>query len=102
MNGAVVPPPAWAHADCAGKPDVTHPEEPTSSFYTELPFAGEEYFIREPTPLALRAGWNHVKLTVGRNRTRYGERWISTFVPVAGTSDHPHEVDGLEYASEPR
>ena len=102
VNGAVVPPPAWAHADCAGKPDVTHPEEPTSSFYTELPFAGEEYFMREPTPLALRAGWNHVKLTVGRNRTRYGERWMATFVPVAGTSDHPREVEGLEYSSEPR
>ena len=102
LNGAVVPPPAWARADYAGKPDVTHPEEPTSSFYTELPFAGEEYFMREPAKIRLRKGWNHVKLTVGKNRNRWGENWMATFVPVAGTSDRPREVEGLEYSSEPK
>lgn len=102
LNGATIAPPAWAHADFAGKPDVTHPEEKTSSYYTELPFAGEEYFMREPARIHLRKGWNHVKLTVGKNRVRYGEHWVATFVPVNGTSDHPHEVEGLEYSSEPR
>ena len=102
VNGRAVPPPAWAHADYAGKPDVPHPEEPSSSFYTELPFAGEEYFMRDPTPIRLRKGWNHVKLTVGKNRKRWGEHWMATFVPVSGTSDHPHEVEGLEYSSDPK
>jgi len=102
LNGEIVQPPAWVRAEYAGKPDVTHPEEPTSSFYSELPFAGEEYFMREPTRIALKEGWNHVKLTVGKNRTRWGEHWQATFVPVAGTSDHPHEVGGLVYSSEPQ
>ena len=101
LNGQVVPPPIWAHADYAGKPDVTHPEEPTSSFYTELPFAGEEYFMREPAQIRLKAGWNHVKLTVSKDRNRWGEHWMATFVPVAGTSDHPREIPDLEYSSNP-
>lgn len=101
LNGQVVPPPIWAHADYAGKPDVTHPEEPTSSFYTELPFAGEEYFMREPARIHLKAGWNHVKLTVSKDRNRWGEHWMATFVPVAGTSDRPREIPDLEYSSNP-
>ena len=101
LNGQVVPPPAWTHAEYAGKPDVTHPEEPTSSFYTELPFAGEEYFMREPAKIHLKKGWNHVKLTVGKNRNRWSEHWMATFVPVAGTSDHPREIPDLEYSSDP-
>ena len=102
LNGETIPPPDWAHADFGGRPDVVHPEEPTSSYYTELPFAGEEYFMREPTRIRLRAGWNHVKLTVSKTRNRWGEHWQATFVPIAGTSDHPREVEGLTYSSEPQ
>jgi len=99
LNGKMVSPPNWVRAAYAGKPDVRHPEEPTSSFYSELPFADEEYFMREPTRIHLKKGWNHVKLTIGGDRQR---RWQATFVPVAGTSEHPREVDGLEYSAEPQ
>jgi len=99
VNGAAVPPPAWVRAAYAGKRDVTHPEEPTSSFYSELPFTNEEYFMREPTRIRLKKGWNHVKLTTTGDRSG---KWRATFVPVAGTSEHPREVEGLAYSSDPQ
>ena len=102
LNGTVIPPPAWARADLAAMKNVTHPEEPTSSYFTELPFEDEEYFMREPTKIRLAKGWNHVKLTVSKTRRHYNEHWLATFVPVEGTSAHPREVEGLEYSSDPK
>ena len=100
VNGRAVPPPVW------GRPGLAyimqHPEEPTSNNISELPFTNEEYWMREPTAISLEAGWNHVKLVVPHARDRYNYNWVATFVPVAGTSDHPHEVEGLEYSSEPK
>ena len=98
LNDHIVPPPTW------GRPGLryvmAHPEEPTSNNVTELPFTNEEYWMREPTPIALKAGWNHVKITLPHAVDRYNYNWVATFVPVAGSSDHPHEVEGLEFASD--
>ena len=69
----------------------------------EEPFTDQEYFMREPTPIRLRRGWNHVRLTIPNpaegGKTRH--RWTGTFIPVEGATDHPREVQGLEYASVP-
>ena len=29
-------------------------------------------------------------------------RWVGTFMPVAGTTDHPREIEDLEYSSSPQ
>ena len=60
--------------------------------------------MREPTPIRPKAGWNHVKLTLPmthRVNTWMTQRWVGTFMPVAGTTDRPREVDDLEYSADP-
>ena len=99
MNGNIVPAPAWIHPGL--KHIMTHPEEPTSDNIAETPFTNEEYFMRPPTEISLKAGWNHVKLTVPKS---IGDEWLyywtSTFVPVT-LERHPREVPDLEFSSEP-
>ena len=101
LNGAVVPPPAWARADYAGKPDVTHPEEPTSNNIAETPYTDEAFWMRPPAPLELKEGWNAVRLTVPKTFDKWRYDWAATFVPVLGSSAHPREVPDLEYRSSP-
>ena len=62
---------------------MAHPEEPSSNNVSEQPFTNEEYWMREPTPIALNAGWNHVKITLPHAVDRYNYHWVATFVPVA-------------------
>ena len=111
LNGERIAPPKWKRPGLKkGSPlsDWT----PAWTLYEadEEPFTDQEYYMREPTPIRLRKGWNHVKLTLpnplveGPRRGEQGRirhRWAGTFIPVAGTTDHPHEVAGLEYASRP-
>ncbi len=99
VNGRVVPPPKWARPGL--KYIAVHPEIPYSNNIVELPFAGEEYWMREPMQVSLDAGWNHVRIVVPHTAKKYRYEWVSTFVPVEGTSDHPHEAAGLEYSSRP-
>lgn len=98
VNGVEVPAPEWIHPGL--KWQMTHPEEPTSNNISETAFTNEEYFMREPTRLELRAGWNHVKLTVTKSvGNEWGYDWIATFVPVT-LERHPREVVGLEFSSD--
>ena len=99
VNGAKIAPPEWVRAGV--KSTMTHPEEPTSNYLAELPFTNEEYWMRPPAKIALVAGWNHVKITVPHPTSRWNYNWCGTFVPVAGTSEHPREVEGLVCSSEP-
>ena len=60
---------------------------------------------RKPTPITLKEGWNHVKLTLPMTvpvRGWSSHQWIGTFIPLLGTTARPREVPGLEYASDPR
>ena len=99
VNGVAVPAPAWIHPGL--KHVMTHPEEPTSDNVAETPFTNEEYFMRPPTEISLKTGWNHVRLTVPKSiGDEWGYFWVSTFVPVTLES-HPREVAGLEFSSEP-
>jgi len=67
----------------------------------ETPFTDECCWIRPPTQIALKAGWNHVKLTSPKTVKAWGYAWKALFMPILGTSDHPREVPGLEYRSSP-
>ena len=86
INGAPVPPPRWTHPGLTGGREVY-----------EVPFTDEEWFCREPTPIALREGWNHVRLEVPAPKASH-QKWVATFTPLLGTTAHPREVPGLEYA----
>ena len=104
LNGAKIDPPKWK------RPGLTKgkvmPDWPVWSLYEldEEPFTDQEYFMREPTPVTLKEGWNHVKLTLPMTEkaSYWVHRWIGTFIPVLGPTDHPREVPGLEYSSDPK
>ena len=104
LNGEKIAPPKWKRPGLKKGNPVTD-WTPAWTLYEadEEPFTDQEYFMREPTPIRLRKGWNHVRLTIPNpaegGKTRH--RWTGTFIPVEGATDHPHEVQGLEYASVP-
>lgn len=85
LNGVKLEPPKWANPGQGGNPK-------------EIPLVNEDYWYREPTKIHLKKGVNYVKMTLPK---RGGWKWIGTFVPVEGPSDHPHEVKGLKYSSSP-
>ena len=84
LNGRKIDPPAWAHPGVGGNPK-------------EQPLVDEDYWYREPAKIHLKKGENTVKLTLPKNG---GWKWIGTFTPITGSSDHPREVPGLEYKGE--
>ena len=101
LNGVRIDPPRWRKPGQVAGADVAH------LLYVreldEIPFEDEEYYMREPTRIRIRKGWNHVKLTIPMT-TRAGNHapWVGTFVPVDGTTDRPCEVPGLEYSADPQ
>ena len=105
LNGEKVAPPKWKRPGLK-KGDAIADWTPAWTLYEadEEPFTDQEYVMREPTPIRLRKGWNHVKLTIPNPsaKEKSKHRWVGTFIPVAGTTDHPQEVPGLEYASHPQ
>lgn len=106
LNGELIPPPEWA------RPGLTTDHKPMPGLpgwdhmaLDEEPFTDQEYFMRKPTEITLKEGWNHVRLTVpspGRCVAWYNPAWIATFAPMCGETDHPQEVPGLEYSSDPK
>ena len=95
-----VPAPEWANPGLRYVMD--HVDEPSSNNVAETPFTNEEWFMREPTPIVLKSGWNHVRLTVPKlvgDQWKYD--WTATFVPVT-LERFPREVAGLEYSAQPR
>ena len=105
LNGETIAPPVWKRPGL--KKDKTIPEWDGSwKLYEldEVPFEDQEYYMREPTPITLKAGWNHVKLTLPMPtpvRGWYTHQWYGTFIPLLGTSDRPREVPGLVYSCDP-
>ena len=90
INGVAIPGPDWAH------PGVSGIES------RETPLTDEDYFYRPPHIVRLEAGWNHIRLTLPKPKSdSTGQKWLGTFIPVLGTSDHPREVPGLVWASHP-
>ena len=110
LNGEMIAPPKWRRPGLK-RGDPIADWTPAWTLYEadEEPFTDQEYYMRAPTPIRLREGWNHVRLTIPNPRFddpknfhkgKPRHRWSATFVPVAGTTDHPREVEGLEYESE--
>ena len=103
INGNRIAPPTWQQPSL--KPGkcleaVNHVHE-----IDETPYTNDEWYMREPTQVSLRKGWNHVKMTLPMTRkvdTWRTHRWVGTFMPIAGTTDHPREIDDLEYSSDPK
>ena len=102
LNGERIAPPKWKRPGLKkGGPAPVWSSTGTIYEADEVPFEDQEYYMRKPTQIRLRDGWNHVKLTIP-NPMVHGarkHRWSATFIPVAGTTDHPHEVPGLKYSS---
>lgn len=84
INGEKIAPPKWNRPSTRGNPK-------------EIPLSDEGYWYREPTKIKLKKGVNHVKMTLPK---KGGWKWIGSFVPIDGSSDHPREIQGLEYFSE--
>ena len=103
VNGIAIPPPVWHQPSLSPQSRlaaVSHVHE-----IDETPYTNDEWYMREPMKVRLNKGWNHVKMTLPMPRkvdTWRTQRWVGTFMPVAGTTDHPREVEGLEYSSEPQ
>ncbi|MBQ6329404.1 MAG: family 20 glycosylhydrolase [Kiritimatiellae bacterium] len=106
VNGKRIEPPVWTHpgARVKAKPD---PDGKSfrgavySNDLSETPLEDEWYYIREPTKVDLRAGWNHVRLVLRKPKNIWGRSWRGTFRLLEGTSDHPREVPGLVWSAEP-
>ena len=73
----------------------------TTNNVSETPFEDDCCWMRQPSPLTLKAGWNHVKITAPKTYKAWYYGWDVLFMPVLGTSDRPREVPGLEYRSRP-
>ena len=99
INGERVLPPALKSAGLKPGGDVKH------LLYVreldETPYSDEEYYMREPLPIVLKEGWNHVKLTVPCKWCGSHAPWTATFVPLLGATGRPMEVPELEYRSSP-
>ena len=88
LNGERIAAPNWSNADAPAKG------------IGEVALSDEEYYLRAPTPIRLRKGWNHVRLTVDKHLEKTW-KWVATFVPVETVGSTVREAKGLEYASEP-
>ncbi len=106
LNGEEIAPPRWKRPGLVKGRDLgVFPAWKHGPYeLDEEPYGDQEYFMREPTPITLREGWNHVKLTLPMTEPVSGwgsHQWIGTFIPLLGTTDHPREVPGLEYSGDP-
>ena len=97
LNGETIAPPVWDHAGRSRGPDTL---VYGMSELTDRAYGNADFNTRPPTPIRLKEGWNHVKLTVPYAEKRpVMVNWVATFVPMTGTTEHPREIDGLEYSS---
>ena len=98
VNGVAVPPPEWKQPGMKSTTkDVREQDIPYSTDLLEKPLADELFTLRPPASIGLKKGWNHVRIVLPKG----GPRWGASFCPIAGTSEHPREIEDLEYSSEP-
>ena len=97
VNGIEIPPPDWKQPGMVSTtPAAREQDIPYSTDLLEKPLIDELPTLRAPTKLSLKKGWNYVRIVLPKSG-----RWCGTFCPVDGTSEHPREVEGLQYASDP-
>jgi hypothetical protein len=98
LNGVELPPPQWRQPGMKSKTkSVREQDVPYSTDLLEKPLLDEMPALRDPYPLHLKAGWNHLRISMEMG----GEEGVRafSFIPILGTSAHPREVQGLEYRS---
>ncbi len=98
LNGAELPPPEWKQPGMTSTTKAIREQDvPYSTDLLEKPLVDEMPGLRDPYPIRLKKGWNHVKIST---EVKDGDRCI-TFVPMLGTTTRPREVPGLKYRSSP-
>ena len=98
VNGVEVPPPVWKQPGMKSTTKAIREQDiPYSTDLLEKALVDELPTLRPPTEIALKKGWNHVRIVMPYRHSRRGV----TFSLIEGTSEHPREVKGLEYRSEP-
>ena len=107
INGVKIEPPKWKNP--GAKADMKKLDADGKSYkgavysndLSETPLDEDWYFIREPAKIELNEGWNHVKLMMPRPEKMWGRVWRGIFRILEGTSEHPREVEGIEWSSVP-
>lgn len=84
VNDLPVAPPIWKQPGALKQP-------------LETPFVDEDYFYREPSPVALKQGWNQILVKAPRSAKTW--KWMFTCVPVAVNGNAVREVEGLRFAT---
>ena len=110
INGEKIAPPVWKrpglHANFDKLPRDgrcwLYRGVPYSDEVCETPIDDEWHFVREPTPVRLRKGWNHVRLTMPKVVDAPEPVWRGVFQLLEGTSERPREVPGLRFSSDPQ
>ena len=110
VNGEKVAPPEWRSPGVYSEYEKLPKDGkvwlfngvPYSDGVSETPIANEWHFTREPTQIRLRRGWNHVKLTMPKNTEKAEPFWRGTFLLLDGTSEHPKDVEGVAFSSDPQ
>ena len=109
LNGVAIPPPVWKRPNLRRTSEfdqygTTYKGVCWSCDLCDSPFTDEEVTLRPPIRVKLRKGWNHVKLTMPKKRWLEFTvpNWVGTFSFIDGTTEHPREVEGLEYSSDPK
>ena len=110
VNGEKVAPPVWkrpgVYANFDKLPKDGHvwlyKDVPYSDEVCETPIDDEWHFVREPTRIRLRKGWNYVKLTMPKDVDALEPVWRGVFLLVEGTSARPREVKDLRFSSDPQ
>ena len=98
LNGVELPPPQWRQPGMKSKTAAVREQDvPYSTDLLEKPLVDEMPALRDPYPLHLKAGWNHLRISMEMGGEE-GSRAFS-FSPILGTTAHPREVQGLEYRS---
>lgn len=96
LNGQEMAPPRWKRPGARARtPSILRQDVPWTNDLHDTPFTDEGCVRREPYPIILKEGWNHVRVTVPYQY----KRWGFIFSPVLGSSEHPREVPGLKYSS---
>lgn len=96
LNGRELPPPVWKRPGVKARTSRRKDQAvPYSDDLLETPFTDEGCVRRDPYPILLEKGWNHVRLTFHPGSG-------ATFMPFIGPSERPREIPGLEFSSSPR
>ncbi len=95
VNGEELPPPEWKNPGVVEEPVIGRYYSPLM----EQTLVDEMPVLREPYPVKLKKGWNHICIESAVSEGKPDISLVS-FALFDGTAKHPREVPGLEWRSE--